>query len=92
MAPHRGNLIVNELNEIEAVDRLIKRARTLDFNDPKALTELQNERDRAVEQGLVDRSVSMKILLVLMERLQAGDGDEACEKMFGIRIKRNGEP
>ncbi len=82
---------MSEKDEIEAIERLMHAARTLDFNDPNALSDLQADRDKAAVKGLVERDASMKILLILMERLQAGNGDEAFEKMYGTKVNRNSE-
>ena len=68
--------------EIETINDLMHRGRTIAFDDFAGLTQLQADRDRAFDEGVIGEGVKWKLLFVMLERVFTGEADEVYEKHF----------
>lgn len=79
---------MKETEEIEVINSLLRRSKTLAFDDFEELQRLQDDMDRACEDGLIGENVKFQMILVFLERVERGEADEVAERLYGIKVDR----
>lgn len=79
---------MKETEEIQIINSLSQRAKTLAFDDFVGLQKLQDDMKNAHANGLIDMGVQYQLILIFLERIDRGECDEVAERLYGIKVDR----